>query len=301
MLGKQAALRTAPIETCGDIMIRLDLSYFYRVASEFGAFRTIDAGEPLMSGAWQPIMQLRDRIQQIVSDQMIGYALRGIHSHGNSLLVQLNSIIDRDWNEIFSEYEKGNIISSLNGFEVVFTSEISVADAYFVVGKRGLDTLKLVSEGEILFNPDLPKKVPQAVHDLREAGKCLAFELGTAAGFHLLRAVESVVRRYWEIATGHRPKPKQRNLGVYLDAMRRLEVGDSKIIAALTQIKDLHRNVIMHPEENLDVNDAVALLGIANSAIDAMLKTLPIIVQQVLEPEDQTFPGLDLDASNAAE
>ncbi len=92
-----------------------------------------------------------------------------------------------------------------------------------------------------------------------------------------MRAVEAVLRGYWEVVTGNQPKPKQRSIGVYLAALIKLGCGNPKIIAALTQMKDLHRNVIIHPEETLDMDEAVALLGIANSVAAAMLKEMPEI------------------------
>jgi len=41
---------------------------------------------------------------------------------------------------------------------------------------------------------DVPAKVPSALFDAREAGKCLAYELPTACGFHIFRATESATR-----------------------------------------------------------------------------------------------------------
>ena len=41
------------------------------------------------------------------------------------------------------------------------------------------------------------KLSPIAKSDLEEAGKCIAFELPTAAAFHLLRATESVLREFY--------------------------------------------------------------------------------------------------------
>jgi hypothetical protein len=47
---------------------------------------------------------------------------------------------------------------------------------------------------------------------------------------------------------------------------------DLKVVAALDQIRDLHRNPNIHPEEVLTLDEALALLGIAQSAILGMVR-----------------------------
>ncbi len=77
-------------------------------------------------------------------------------------------------------------------FENVLYASLRTSQIYYVSPKGGYSTLYLTEAGELLFSADLGKKVPGAVSDLREAAKCIAFELPTAAGFHLHRANEAV-------------------------------------------------------------------------------------------------------------
>jgi hypothetical protein len=65
-------------------------------------------------------------------------------------------------------------------------------------------------------------------------------------------------------------KESQRNWGQYIAKLTEAG-GDQKAIAALAQIKDLHRNPTSHPEEFLDSEEALALLGVAQSAILGMV------------------------------
>jgi hypothetical protein len=46
---------------------------------------------------------------------------------------------------------------------------------------------------------------------------------------------------------------------------------DMKVLGTLDQIRALHRNPLAHPEENLSSEDATVVLGIAVSAIAAMV------------------------------
>lgn len=212
------------------------------------------------------------------------------------LVDECTKFIDRtDHDAIVGYFERYSLIEAARKFEELFKAELAVADAYFVAPKGGYNTIKLITDATALFPPDLAKKAPEAIPDITEAGRCLAFELGTSAGFHLFRAVESVLRQYWDHVSGKQARPKQRSLGVYLAAMEKHSCGDPKIIAALKQIKDLHRNVLIHPEETLTVEDAINLMGIVRSAIAAMIAPLPEIVAAL-----PTIPAVPASAATPA-
>jgi len=87
--------------------------------------------------------------------------------------------------------------------------------------------------------------------------------------------LETVLRRYWDAVANGAPHPKEKNLGVYLRELENKDVGEKKVRAVLAQIKDLHRNPLFHPEDQLSIDDAVGLFGIVRSAVTAMLKEIP--------------------------
>lgn len=115
--------------------------------------------------------------------------------------------------------------------------------------------------------------------DVAEAGKCLCYEVGTACGFHLFRATEAVLRRYYTHVTGGSPPPKVRNMMVYVQAMRQKKCGEERILTVIEHMSKLHRNPVMHPEAVLSVDDAISIHGMARSAITAMLSVLPELPQ----------------------
>ena len=57
--------------------------------------------------------------------------------------------------------------------------------------------------------------------------------------------------------------------------MEKAKIGDPLVISTLKTIKDLHRNPLIHPEEHLNVEEAVCLINIAFSAISYMMKQIP--------------------------
>jgi hypothetical protein len=108
--------------------------------------------------------------------------------------------------------------------------------------------------------------------------------LETAAGFHLFRVLESVLRRYYTHATGGKPAPKQRNISVYINAMRQAKCGEERVLATVKQISDHHRNPLSHPEAILTVDEAIAAAGIVRSAVTLMLASLPTPLPTVTSP-----------------
>jgi len=166
--------------------------------------------------------------------------------------------------------------NALAAFEAVLAAELALIPLYVVTPKGGLVLSDLIESGHVCFPPDLWAKAPEAMKDAQEATRCIAFELPTAAGFHLHRANEAVIRAYFKVVAGSSRAPKTRNMGDYLKKMTDLGVGDPKVIAALQQLKDLHRNPLMHPDETLEtVDEAISLMGAVRSAMGEMLKTMP--------------------------
>ena len=92
---------------------------------------------------------------------------------------------------------------------------------------------------------------------INQAGRCLAFEVPTAALFHMFRAADSVLRRWYKQVTGVEPKVKMRNWGTYIRKLRECGV-DEKILSALEQIKELHRNPVIHPEAQISIEEVLS-------------------------------------------
>ena len=172
-------------------------------------------------------------------------------------------------------YELWSIQNAYAQYKTALLAELGTFNTYFVTQKGAFDMYSLLGFGETLFPAELGTKVPEALADAREAAKALAYEVPTACGFHTFRVTESVLRKYYVHVTGKRP-PRVRNIGVYLNSLKQTKKGDEKIVTALKQMTDLHRNPLIHPEAILTNEEAIATLGIARSAITAMLAALPV-------------------------
>lgn len=161
-------------------------------------------------------------------------------------------------------------------FETVLGAEFQLGNLYLVAPKGGYDLNELTEHGIVIFPPDLPRKAPDAILDAQQAARCIAFELPTAAAFHMHRINETVLRKYYDFVTGGKPRPENRNIGAYIDAMKNHQVGDKKIFSALANVKNFHRNPVLHPDDDLkSIDEAISLLGTINTVIGAMLDVLP--------------------------
>jgi hypothetical protein len=182
---------------------------------------------------------------------------------------------DNDENKILDEVECFRITDARDKFKQIFLAELNILPAYLVTQKGTHDTNLLIEDGSKLFPSSMLAKSPETEMDALEAGKALAFELGTACGFHTFRVTEAVVKRYWDVVSGGQPRPKLETLGNYAIEMEKNSFGDAKIFESIKQITKLHRNPIIHPEYILTVDEALGIVGMAQSIIGAMLNVLP--------------------------
>ena len=141
-------------------------------------------------------------------------------------------------------------------FEHALAAELNRAPTY-VASKRGIySTYDLAENAEEIFSESLRASIPaQAQNEFTFAGRALAFSLGTAAAMHTLRAVEIMLRSYYEAFTGAAPAKTERNYAAYvkkLAAMAEEEDNahrpDKRVVQMLAQVKDHYRNPLVTAE-----------------------------------------------------
>jgi hypothetical protein len=115
------------------------------------------------------------------------------------------------------------------------------------------------------------KLTPECLAEIDEAGKCLAYERSTASGFHILRSVELAIRQYLLAIQGFVMPPLNRqNWGEYLDLLKG-HGASREVTDHLYNIKDNYRNPLMHPQDTLDMDEAVSLFGVAQSMSEMLV------------------------------
>lgn len=179
---------------------------------------------------------------------------------------------EEDTISVFDAWRINNFSSKL---ETNLLAELSTLPSFLVSPKASYDVSVLIEQGAKLFPETILLKVPEAEADMSEAGKALAFELGTACGFHAFRVVESVLKRYWDEVSKKEKRPKLQTIGNFSKELREKQFGSEKVWATLQQIGKLHRNPLIHPDVILSVDEAIEILGISRSIIGEMLRVLP--------------------------
>ena len=163
------------------------------------------------------------------------------------------------------------IAAKLNG---TLESELAVQQVYHPTRKRAFNLDLLVANATAIFSDDVQAEMDADEQDnIVQAGRCLAFEIPTAAAFHIFRAAESVMRRYYVAVVGTVPT-KKINWGAYLKNLKNHGGADPKILHSLEQIKDLYRNPTIHPETKYTPEEALSLVGLAENLISSMVREI---------------------------
>lgn len=255
-------------------MVRIYLPYVSSVLESLAELRRIADNDERTDFLYK-FYAAKQALDEFLKGSIWGANLRVCHNPGEALLRRIAGVLDdRSEPNSLSFFTVFQLHDAIDKFRVVLEAEFQTSAVYLVTARRGYDISILLEQAEVIFPDELIHKIPDVKFDLQEAGRCIAFSIGTAAGFHLLRALETVICKYWHKVMNGAPLPENRNLGAYIREMEQAQKGDGKVLTALRQIKDFHRNSLMHPEETLDLDQAIALLGIVQSAIVAMLPTI---------------------------
>jgi len=201
-----------------------------------------------------------------------------------------------DWNVVDSavDYKFQAVLKQARNFETVLKADLlENLVAYHPQQKAIYSTTLLIAHAEnALHAQDLKKLTQKAIQEIRESGRCLAFDNYTASGFHMLRALEVVLHEYYVlICNPENPDKTLNNWAAYLGPLYKLINEENttlnekekshvkKVYYLLQQIKDLDRNNIMHPETVLNEAEALTLFDVAKTAIKVIAEKLPDKIQ----------------------
>jgi hypothetical protein len=168
---------------------------------------------------------------------------------------------------------------ALERFETVFQEDMREAAAY-VVPKRGIYSIpSLVDNADATFPAEVIGFIPnKAKTDFRAAGRCLAFNLLTASGYHVGRAVEGMLEAYYQFFCGKGPADTLNGWRDYIIALEKVRASKAfpedhlseKTLKELDQMREDYRNPLAHPRVVLDESDARVLFSNGESVIICM-------------------------------
>ncbi len=263
-------------------METIDLPFFYVLGGAAGAL----ARMPLTANRLDMAMAafpLRDNLTNLFDAFP---ALKVCRADGQKLIRAVDDWVNavpsgklREPPDATDEVAARGMISQAKSFETVLLAELRMLPTYYVAQKGIYSTPDLIDNAEnVLPGPVKAKLTPVAIREIRESGRCLAFDNATASGFHIMRAIEVVMDDFYIAVCKPKPKPTARldSWGAYIAEFKKS--GDptaAKVVALLQEIKE-DRNNIMHPEWVLSPDEAFTLFEVAQSAIIAMADKLPV-------------------------
>ncbi len=254
---------------------RIDPYNFFEMGATISALKFEQGVDVSSSDALLPVVMASWRLDRLLD----GHPLEIVVSRtaAESLRDRLNyiadkitgstsadgSVTDAEWQAV-SVSETGYLRGLVEKFEAVFSAEMDMAATYSVPRKGIYSTPALVDEAETAFDDLLRGVIPtKSLGDFHQAGRCMAFNLPTAAGFHACRAIEGLLEVYYQTFTGKEGTLNGWN--DYIKALEKVSEGgaqpspEDKTLASLKQIKDSNRNPLMHPRETLDEPSARVL------------------------------------------
>ena len=229
-----------------------------------------------------------DTVRQIFTHANIGLCLfRGnsfakkylpaSHEISEAMYVRLQehfTKLDGPWDAVLNETKVRHLQDELTAFETTLYNELS-ATPLFCCDDEGLGNL---SVNKLLLGahkgyPELAKKhmPPRCFEEIDESGRCLVYERSTASGFHILRAIELMLIAYLKAVPGFvMPPINRQNWGEYINQLK-LNGAAKETIDHMQSLKDHHRNPLMHPQDVLDMPEAVSLFAIGQSTIETIV------------------------------
>jgi hypothetical protein len=236
----------------------------------------------LYSGIWLSWMNARDALQKLFQQRQLEFC----YDAANKLYGAINDVVPAEWEKVFEKIpgkddteealsysEIRSVTAAAQEFETVLRTELNNADTYFIDPKGTHKTSVLLTDASREIPDNILKEAPQIVEDFKQAGRCLLFDNSTAVGFHLMRAIESVIYEYMKKLTGKDLPVKSRNWGAYIRVLK-ANNGEPKVIGMIEHIKDTYRNPILHPEVTLSPEEAQVLFGLAVSAIVVIVNAI---------------------------
>ncbi|MFF0091922.1 hypothetical protein ACFYSF_18480 [Streptomyces canus] len=210
----------------------------------------------------------------------------GMHVSWRAAQTQLSDIMeeveDRVKREARSEgdvilLEKGEASRISKGADTLretLMAETGGYESYVVTDKR-YPIQTLLTEPERLMAPGVFEALPPvAQYDFKEAGRCIAFELPTAAAFHLMRGTEDVLKYFYcEVI-------KQRRATLMWGPMikslkeKKRNPPPSVLLTNLDSLRVEFRNPTQHPEKVYDIHEVQDLLSLSVDVVNRMIKHL---------------------------
>jgi hypothetical protein len=270
----------------GSLMERINLAYWYHFGWTISELYTIlFADYPLTDTKWTALDRTVELLHGFLALPSEHYQLLKSQQAAAEFLESLSPFVQmRGVDKVLDANEGKAMLDAINKFVNVFRFDMEDRHVYLATGIGAYSIPKLIENADSHLSVLAQKSISYETRsDFFFAGKCLAFDLYTASGFHALRSVEDMARTYHKAITGC-AEPTTQNLGPLINDLRTelekeegTKVSESPlglIITLLARINKAFRSPIMHPEMTLGYNSAKFVFDLAALVISDMVEDL---------------------------
>lgn len=224
----------------------------------------------------------RERLESFLNDESFKGSIKVTREPTRKLIGDIDAIFNslgeraKEGDNLLENLKSNpiefNLSTSLVAFEHVFKEETNTWNTFIATPVAAYDVKVLIDDGTKLYEGvDLENRCPEAMDDIKAGARCLAFDLYTSSGFHFHRANESVILKYMKHLGA---ESANRNLGAYITALEEKDAPKG-IIMCLSNLKDLYRNPLMHPEHSIESRaDAIALCNCIHASIASIIRVM---------------------------
>jgi hypothetical protein len=181
---------------------------------------------------------------------------------------------DETWSaaRLISEPEAQLIRETALTVQLTITAEARGNVAFITRDKR-YDVGRLLNNVGALMAPGVFAQLsPLAQYDFEQAGKCVAYEVPTAAAFHLMRGTEAVLRDFYcSIVRRDRVEPMLWG-PMTAHLAKRSKPPPDVLLNNLDNLRRSFRNPTQHPEKMYDVEEVQDLFALSIEVVTRMTR-----------------------------
>lgn len=255
------------------------------MAREVKGFFLFELGQVVVLANLPPDMDLRPALGTIANIQKLLREFAEVKenredlpdatSDADELVKQLQTIIEKDPFPSVTMQEHSDLRYRIQTFRDRLCANLGKVYSFVLEDKGGRSVKTLFTKAITLVDEKaIPHLSPFVVENIEEAGKCWVADRLTATGFHAMRSVECVLRRYVELVTGRKPESHNKrgdtipdgfgtiinHLTTELDKLKASKTPFGQLDLAIGMLRPLcklYRDGLSHPElEKLGEEDA---------------------------------------------
>lgn len=260
-------------------MQELNLIKFYNIGKELKDLNTLVTGEPVFDSLMK-LANVETRLTEFWNETLelqipktreaVKLLMRQV---GGTQRRFIEAIKTKSEDATLTLAENTAIKSALSGFEREFEHESQELGVFGVTPKGDRSVRILLEDAAQKFPQNLLAVMPSdTINDLRQAGRCLAFELPTACAFHICRATEALMLAYYETLTGNAWASSRRDWHTYNSHLATLGA-PSTITNRLNEIRE-NRNSYAHPDITVPIDEASVIYELCSGVIFYMAKEI---------------------------